>query len=79
MHSRYQEATCEVTSKLHCSAFIGVCKTSTLSLQSDAVTFFFFFFLLHVSVWLLFKGGVYFFGKPADINDSWIRYVRAMQ
>ena len=40
---------------------------------------FFFFFLLHVSVWLLFEGGVYFFGKPADINDSWIRYIRAMQ
>ena len=28
---------------------------------------------------LLFKDGVYFFGKPADINDSWIRYVRAIQ
>ena len=39
----------------------------------------FFFFLLHVSVWLLFEGGVYFFGRPTDINDSWIRYVRAMQ
>ena len=24
-------------------------------------------------VWLLFKGGVYFFGKPRDINDGWIR------
>ena len=37
------------------------------------------FFSLHVSVWLLFKGGVYFFAKPADINDGWIRYVRTMQ
>ena len=26
-------------------------------------------------VWLLFEGGIYFFGKPGDI-DSWIRYVR---
>ena len=25
---------------------------------------------------LLFKGGVYFLGKPGDINNSWIRYVR---
>ena len=25
---------------------------------------------------LLFEGGVYFFGKPADINDGLIRYVR---
>ena len=31
--------------------------------------------LLFVVVWLLFEGGVYFFGKPADINN-WIRYVR---
>ena len=34
-------------------------------------------FLLHVSVRLLFKGGIYFFDKPADINDGWIGYVRA--
>ena len=33
------------------------------------------FLSLHVSVWLLFEVGVYFFGKPANINDSWIRYV----
>ena len=25
---------------------------------------------------LLFEGGVYFFWKPEDINDGWIRYVR---
>ena len=25
---------------------------------------------------LLFEGGVYFFGKSGDINDSWIRHVR---
>ena len=29
--------------------------------------------------WLLFKGGIYFIRKPADINDGWIRYVRAIQ
>ena len=34
------------------------------------------FFLLPVFVRLLFEGGGYFFGKPADINDGWIRYVR---
>ena len=28
---------------------------------------------------LLFKGGVYFFGKPTDINNGWIRYVWAIQ
>ena len=27
---------------------------------------------------LLFEGGVYFFWKPADINNSWIRYVWAI-
>ena len=24
-------------------------------------------------VWLLFEGSVYFFGKPRDINDGWIK------
>ena len=33
---------------------------------------------LQVSVWLLLEGGVYFIGKPADINDGWIRYVRTI-
>ena len=23
----------------------------------------------------LFKGGVYFFGKPADIYDGWMKYI----
>ena len=32
-------------------------------------------FLLLVFVRLLFEGCVYFVGKPADINDGWIRYV----
>ena len=32
-------------------------------------------FSLHVSVWLLFKGGIYFFGEPANINNGWIWYV----
>ena len=27
-------------------------------------------------VWVLFEGGAYFFGKPGDINEGWIRYVR---
>ena len=28
---------------------------------------------------LLFEGGIYFFGKPADINDGWINHVRMIQ
>ena len=31
-----------------------------------------------VQGWLLFEGSVYFFGKPADINDDWIRYMGAI-
>ena len=40
-----------------------------------------FFVLLLVSVWLLFKGNVYFLKKkPAAINDGWIlRCIQAMQ
>ena len=34
------------------------------------------FFSLLAFVQLLFEGGIYFFGKPADIKDGWIRYVR---
>ena len=34
---------------------------------------------LHVSVWLLFGGGVYFIGTPAEINDGWKRYIRVIQ
>ena len=34
---------------------------------------------LHISVQLLFEGGIYFSGKPTDINDSWIRYVQVIQ
>ena len=31
-------------------------------------------------MWLQFEGCVFFFiEKPADINDGWIRYVRAIQ
>ena len=37
------------------------------------------FFSLLVFLRLLFEGGVYFFGKLADINDGWIRYVQAIQ
>ena len=32
-------------------------------------------FSLLVLVWLLFKGGVHFVGKPADSNDGWIWYI----
>ena len=29
--------------------------------------------------WLLFEGGIYFFGKPAHINNGWMGYVRVIQ
>ena len=31
------------------------------------------------TLWLLFEGGVYFFGKPGDINNAWIGYVQVWQ
>ena len=37
------------------------------------------FFSLLGFVRLLFEDGIYFFRKPADINDGWIRYVQAIQ
>ena len=45
----------------------------TVFLRSDAAAT--IFFAAHF-VRLLFKGGVYLFGKPADINNGWIRYVQ---
>ena len=54
---------------------------TTLSMHEDytvdAGTFFnqtpqLLFFSLHVLVRLPFEGGVYFFGKPTDINDGWM-------
>ena len=38
-----------------------------------------YYFFAARFVRLLFKGGAYFFGKPTDINDGWIRYVQAIQ
>ena len=43
----------------------------TVFLQSDAAATIYFTVCF---VRLLFKGGVYFFGKPGDINDGWIQY-----
>ena len=37
------------------------------------------FFLLHVFVWLLFEGGVYFFGNPTHTNNGRMRYVRVIR
>ena len=48
----------------------------TVFLRSDAVATVYF---AACFVWLLFKGGVDFFAKPGEINDSWIRYVRVRQ
>ena len=39
----------------------------------------YYFFSLPIFVRLLFEGSVYFFGKSADTNNGWIRYVRAIQ
>ena len=62
-----------------CSLFPGHFLTTTL----------FLLLLLFSAVtiwgWLLFEGGYYlrvanyFLGKPTDINDSWIRFVQAIQ
>ena len=52
------------------------CIVITVFLRSDAMAT---IFLLHLSVQLLFEGSVYFFGKPADINDRWIKYIQAIQ
>ena len=30
-------------------------------------------------LWLLFEGGIYFFGKLTDIKGGWIRYIRVIQ
>ena len=48
------------------------------SLSNDVPYFFdqaTIYFVVHF-VRLLFEVGVYFFGKPWDVNDSWIGYVR---
>ena len=56
--------------------------TNTVFLRSDAAAI---IFSLHVLVQLLFEGGllfkgsIYFFGKLAYIDDSWVRYVRVIQ
>ena len=43
----------------------------TVFLRSDAAATIYFTVRF---VRLLFEGGIYFFGKPGDINDSWIGY-----
>ena len=49
------------------------CYLITVFLRSDAAATIYF---AARSVRLLFEGGVYFFGKPRDLNDGWIRYVQ---
>ena len=58
------------------SCFTALPFPCTVFLQSEAAA------TIHFAarfVRLLFEGGVYFFGKPGDINDGWIRYVRVRQ
>ena len=40
---------------------------------------YFFDQTLWLTLWLLFEGSVYFFGKPGDINNAWIGYVQVWQ
>ena len=47
--------------------------TTTVFLRSDSAAT--IYFVAHF-VGLLFEGGIYFFEKPGDIQDSWIRYLR---
>ena len=35
--------------------------------------------LAFVRLHVVFKDGIYFFGKPADINNSWIKYEQVIQ
>ena len=54
----------------------------TIFLWSDAAAPIYFsarFCAATIQGRLLFEGGVYFFGKPADTNDSWIRYEQTIQ
>ena len=48
--------------------------THSVFLQPDTVAT--ILFLLLILVRVLFEDGIYFLGKPADINDGLIRYVR---
>ena len=45
----------------------------TVFLRSDATATIYFAARF---VQLLFEGGIYFFGKPGDINNGWIGYER---
>ena len=50
---------------------------TTVFLQSDATATIFFaarFCVASIQGRPLFEGGIYFLGKPIDINDGWIRY-----
>ena len=49
---------------------------ATVFLWSDAAATIYFAARF---AWLLFEGGVYFFGKPWDVNDTWISYVQLRQ
>ena len=49
----------------------------TVFLWSDiAVTSYFAACAANIRGWLLFEGSVYWFGKPGDTNNDWIRYER---
>ena len=51
----------------------GLRKVYTVFLRSDATAD--IVFIVRFFLWLLFEGGICFIEKPAEINDSWMRYV----
>ena len=57
--------------KLNSVVSNGMCfMQNTVFLRSDTVATIYF---TAGFVQLLFEGGIYFFGKPGDIHDGWIR------
>ena len=69
-----------LVSELHdCDSSFCIIKLSQVLSRSHVVATTFFSMLglcnYHLRA-LLFEGGIYLFGKPSDINDGWIRYVR---
>ena len=66
---------------------ITCCTDAELSMKDDtnyiyrisSITATINFVSLLVFLRLLFEGGVYFFEKPADIYNGWIRYVQVIQ
>ena len=61
--------------KLLSRGHVETYKAHTVFLRSDAAATIIF----AARFVRLFEGSVYFFGKPGDINDGWIRYVHVRE